>query len=361
MYGLETIWFALVALLLAGYAVLDGFDLGVGALSLLARSREERDLHVAAIGPVWDGNEVWLLTGGGALFAAFPVVYATVFSGFYLALMLLLVALMARAVSMEFRALVPSQTWVRAWDWAFGLGSLLPSVLLGVALGNVLRGVPIGPAPDRPWEGSFLGLLNPYAILVGLVSCALFVMHGAIYLRMKTEGELADRLRTIALGAFVVFLSLYAIATAATVLVSPSLFQKAATPGFWILTLVLVVALAATPLAVSAGRRGLAFIASSVLIVTMIAVAAFSAYPIIVPSSIAAANSLTITNSASTPRTLTAMLVIALIGVPLMLAYTVFVYRIFKGKARPAEGYGAAEAEEAPPVKAARIRPARGA
>src|SRR5512143_2384366 len=180
---LNTIWFLLIAVLLAGYAVLDGFDLGVGALSLFARGREERDLHAAAIGPVWDGNEVWLLTGGGALFAAFPMVYATVFSGFYLALMLLLLALIARAVSLEFRNLQEGAGWRRAWDVAFGVGSLLPSILLGVAVGNVLRGVPV--TAEGEWAGSFLGLLNPYAILVGLVSLAFFTLHGALYLRVK--------------------------------------------------------------------------------------------------------------------------------------------------------------------------------
>src|SRR5512138_2905243 len=140
---LNTIWFVLVGVLVAGYAVLDGFDLGVGALSLFARGKEERDLHAAAIGPVWDGNEVWLLTGGGALFAAFPVVYATIFSGFYLALMLVLFALIGRAVAIEFRGAVEAPRWRRAWDFTFGLGSLLPALLFGVAVGNVLRGVPI--------------------------------------------------------------------------------------------------------------------------------------------------------------------------------------------------------------------------
>src|SRR6266542_3135720 len=240
---LNTIWFLLVGVLIAGYAVLDGFDLGVGALSLLARSKEERDLHVAAIGPVWDGNEVWLLTGGGALFAAFPPVYATVFSGFYLALMLLLVALIARAVSLEFRQLVAAPAWTRVWDWAFGLGSLVPAVLFGVAVGNVLRGVPIG--PDFAWQGSFLGLLNPYAILIGLVSFAMFVMQGALYMRMKTEGELADRMGRIALVAYVAFAALFAVATVATVFVSPFFFAKAASPAFWILPAALLAALVA--------------------------------------------------------------------------------------------------------------------
>ena len=341
---LNTIWFLLVGVLVAGYAVLDGFDLGVGALSLFARSSEERDVYVASIAPVWDGNEVWLLTGGGALFAAFPIVYATVFSGFYLAFMLLLVALIARAVSIEFRALVPSPGWTKVWDWAFGLGSLLPAILFGVAVGNVLRGVPIGPAPEFPWQGSFLGLLNPYAVLVGLVSCAFFVMHGAIYLRMKTDGELADRMGRIALGAFAAFLALYAAATAATVVVSPFLFQKTSNPLFWILAALLVASLVATPVFTKTGRKALAFVASSAVIVFMILVAALSAYPALVPSSTSLANSLTIYNASSTPLTLYTMLVIALIGVPIMLGYTIFVYVVFKGKARPGEGYGVAGA-----------------
>ncbi len=349
---LETIWFLLVGVLIAGYAVLDGFDLGVGALYLFARSKEERDLHVAAIAPVWDGNEVWLITGGGALFAAFPIVYATVFSGFYLAFMLLLVALIARAVSIEFRALMPGSSWAKAWDWAFGLGSLLPTVLFGVAVGNILRGVPIGPAPEFAWQGSFLGLLNPYALLVGLVSCSFFVMHGANYLRMKTDGQLADRMGRVALAAFFAFLALYAVATAATVAVSPFLFQKLGSPLFWALSALLAAALAATPAFVRSGRKGLAFLASSATIVLMILVTAFSAYPVIVPSSTSLANSLTIYNSASTPRTLTVMLVIALVGVPLVLVYTLMVYRIFRGKAQIGGAYGHGD-EDGEPVSPA--------
>jgi cytochrome d ubiquinol oxidase subunit II len=336
---LNTIWFLLVGVLIIGYAVLDGFDLGVGALSLFARSRAERDLHVGAIGPVWDGNEVWLLTGGGALFAAFPAVYATVFSGFSLALMLLLLALIARAVSLEFRGLVASERWTRAWDWAFGLGSLLPAVLFGVAVGNVLRGVPVGPGFE--WQGSFLGLLNPYAILVGLVSAAFFVMHGALYLRMKTEGDLAHRMGRVALGAYGAFVLLYAAATAATVAVSPFLFQKTSSPLFWALTALLVVALVAVPVATRSGKRGLAFVASSATIALMILVAALSAYPVLVPSSLGLGNSLTIYNASSTPRTLATMLVIALVGVPIMLGYTIWIYRVFKGPVRPADAYSA--------------------
>ncbi|HYG68979.1 MAG TPA: cytochrome d ubiquinol oxidase subunit II, partial [Anaeromyxobacteraceae bacterium] len=216
---LNTIWFVLVGVLLAGYAVLDGFDLGVGVLHLFAKDEEERRVHVKAIGPVWDGNEVWLLTGGGALFAAFPAVYATVFSGFYLALMLLLLALMARAVSLEFRHQFEGARWTKVWDWAFGLGSLVPALLFGVAVGNIVRGVPVTASGD--WAGSFLGLLNPYALVVGVVTLLLFTLHGALYLRMKTTGALAVRLGRVVPPLWFAFVVVYAFATAATAQVSP--------------------------------------------------------------------------------------------------------------------------------------------
>lgn len=337
---LNAIWFLLVGVLIAGYAVLDGFDLGVGVLHLFARSKEERDVHVASIGPVWDGNEVWLLTGGGALFAAFPVVYATVFSGFYLALMLVLLALVARAVSMEFRGLVESERWQRCWDWAFGLGSLLPAILFGVAVGNVLRGVPI--TATHEWAGSFLGLLNPYSILVGLVSLAFFVMHGALWLRLKATGELAERMKATALRAWGVFVALYAFATALTAAISPFLFQKAGNPLFWLLSAAVLAAIVGIPLALRAGRDRAAFLSSAATIVCAILVTALSAFPVLVPSRTDLAYSLTAYNASSSPLTLTVMLVIALAGMPLVIGYTAVIYRVFKGKVR-AGGYGAAE------------------
>jgi cytochrome d ubiquinol oxidase subunit II len=338
---LNAIWFLLVAVLIAGYAVLDGFDLGVGILHLFARSKEERDVHVASIGPVWDGNEVWLLTGGGALFAAFPVVYATIFSGFYLALMLVLLALIARAVSLEFRGLVESTRWQRFWDWSFGLGSLLPAILFGVAVGNVLRGVPV--THDQQWAGSFLGLLNPYSILIGLVSAAFFVMHGALWLRLKAEGALAERMRGVALGAWGAFVALYAAATFASTWVSPFLFQKTGDPLFWVLSAAIVAAAVAVPLALRSGRDGLAFLASGATIALAILVTARSAFPVLVPSSIDLAYSLTAYNSSSSPRTLTVMLIIALVGMPLVIAYTAFIYTIFRGKVRVGAAYGEVE------------------
>lgn len=337
---LSTIWFVLVAVLIAGYAVLDGFDLGVGVLHLFAKNEEERLVHVRAIGPVWDGNEVWLLTGGGALFAAFPGVYATVFSGFYLALMLLLVALVARAVSLEFRHQHEGPRWRRTWDWAFGLGSLVPALLFGVAVGNVLRGVPVTAAGE--WAGSFLGLLNPYAIAVGLVTLAFFTMHGALYLRMKTEGALAARLQRLVLPLWLAFVLLYGAATAATAFVSPWLFAGAGrSPLVMLLTLLLLAAVFAIPVLSRKGRHGAAFLASATTIVAMVFLAAASMFPVLVPSSLDLANSLTIHNASSTPRTLGVMLVIALVGMPIVIFYTGFVYRVFAGKVAPWEGYGA--------------------
>jgi cytochrome d ubiquinol oxidase subunit II len=227
---------------------------------------------------------------------------------------------------------------VRTWDYAFGVGSLLPAVLFGVAVGNVLRGVPI--AKDATWAGSFLGLLNPYSVVVGLVSLALFTLHGAIYLRMKSEGALADRLGRWIPKLWAAFLALYAIATAWSVFGQPHLFARVSgNPLFWILALLLVVAIAAIPVANAKNRRGLTFVASGTTIVAMIGVAAVSMYPTLVFLNLDPAFALTIYNASSTPRTLMTMLVIALIGMPLVIGYTIFVYRVFKGKAIPTGGY----------------------
>ena len=211
---LNTAWFLLIWVLFIGYALLDGFDLGVGLLHLFAQDDRERRICTNAIGPVWDGNEVWLLTGGGALFAAFPVVYATVFSGLYLAFMLLLLALVCRAVSLEFRSQVDSPGWRRIWDWSFGLGSLISAILFGVAMGNILRGLPI--EPDGTLNVPFLALLNPYALLTGVLTLAAFVMHGAAFLALKTEGALQQRMARWTTGAWMVFVLLYLAATMAT-------------------------------------------------------------------------------------------------------------------------------------------------
>jgi len=338
MIDLNTIWFLLVGVLIAGYALLDGFDLGVGVLSLFSRGEKERGLLMKAIGPVWDGNEVWLLTAGGALFAAFPPVYATVFSGFYLAFMLLLVALIFRAVSLEFYSKLDSPSWRRAWGWAFGLGSLLPAILFGVAFGNILRGIPID--QDGAFTGSFLGLLNPYAILLGLLSLSMIVMHGAAYMTLKVDGLLQARMARWAIGGWAATAVLYLAATLATMFVSPVLFEGMVTnPLFYVLLALLLVAIPLAPASLQSAKYGRAFVASGVLLASMIAMAGISLYPRLVPSLTDLDFSLTIYNASSTPRTLTAMLIIALIGVPIVLAYTAFVYWVFRGKVQAEEGY----------------------
>ncbi len=320
------IWF-----LFAGYAVLDGFDLGVGVLHLFTRDEHARRTSLNAIGPVWDGNEVWLLTGGGALFAAFPAVYATALSGFYLPFMLLMLGLIFRATALEFRGQVDRPGWRRAWDWCFALGSLLPAILFGVAVGNILRGLPV--AADGTLNVPVLSLLNPYAILIGVVSLVMFVMQGAAYLAMKTDGTLQQRMARWTIGAWTAFVATYLIATIATLFVSPFLFENVlGNPGFWVFLLLLLAGVIYLPIANHAGKYLAAFLASSTTIVAMIGLMAISIYPRMIPSSIDLANSLTIYNASSTPRTHTVMLVIALIGMPLVIAYTVFTYRVFRGK-----------------------------
>ncbi len=331
MMDLNTIWFLLIWFLLAGYAVLDGFDLGVGVLHLFTRDEHARRINLNAIGPVWDGNEVWLLTAGGALFAAFPAVYATALSGFYLAFMLLILALILRATALEFRGQVDGPGWRRAWDWCFALGSLLPAILFGVALGNVLRGVPV--TADGTLNVPFLSLLNPYAILVGVVSLAMFVMQGAAFLAMKTDGALQQRMARWTIGAWTALVAMYLVATIATFFVSPFLFENVlSNPGFWVFLLLLLAAVIYLPVANHAGKYLTAFLASSTTIVAMIGLMALSLYPRMIPSSIDLANSLTIYNASSTPRTHMVMLVIALIGMPLVIVYTVCIYRVFRGK-----------------------------
>ncbi len=328
---LNTAWFLLIWVLLAGYAVLDGFDLGVGVLHLFARSDGERRLYTSAIGPVWDGNEVWLLTGGGALFAAFPVVYATVFSSFYLAMMMMLFALIFRAVSLEFRGQVDSPGWRRGWDLAFGLGSLIPAILFGVAVGNILRGIPI--QADGVATVPFLSLLNPYALLIGAVSLAMFVMHGAAFLAVKTEGALQQRLSRWTTGAWVAFVALYLVATVATALVSPFLFDGISShPLCWVFLPLLLAAAIYVPVANRAGRFLRAFLASSVAIAALVGLTAASLFPRLVPSSLDLGSSLTAYNASSSPRTLTVMLVIALIGMPIVIAYSIYLYKVFAGK-----------------------------
>ncbi len=331
---LQVIWFFLFTVLIVGYAVLDGFDLGVGVIHLFAKSEKEKRININAIGPVWDGNEVWLLTAGGALFAAFPKVYATVFSGFYIAIMLLLLALILRAVSMEFREHVISDKWRPIWDWSFGIGSLLPAILFGVAVGNLMRGIPLD--NNGIFTGTFLGLLNPFSLLIGILSLAMFVKHGAIYLTLKTEGELQDRMRNIASKAWIVFISLFVLSTLFAFFEASYLFEGVLkNPIFWIFFIILFGSTIFTPALINKEETWQAFLSSSLTIVGLIGVAAVGMFPRLVPNldNMAVLNaSLTITNASSTAPTLTAMLIITLLGMPVVIGYTIFIYKIFWGK-----------------------------
>ncbi|MBU0691413.1 cytochrome d ubiquinol oxidase subunit II [bacterium] len=328
---LNIIWFLLVGVLIIGYAILDGFDLGAGVLSLFTRRDHDRRIIMNAIGPVWDGNEVWLITGGGALFAAFPRVYATVFSSFYLALMLLLVALIFRAVSFEFRGKVASPGWKAAWDKAFGFGSLLPALLFGVAVGNILRGIPLN--AEGVFTGTFLGLLNPYSLLVGILSLIMFTMHGAIYLTMKTEGELHAAMEGWINRMWMTFVVLYVATTITSYGAANYLFEGVlGNPLWWMLFLLVLAAIIFVPVAAKARRFGWAFISSSLLISGVIGLAFIGMFPRLVPSLTNLDYSLTIYNASSTPLTHWVMFVIALVGVPVVLVYTIWIYRIFKGK-----------------------------
>jgi len=333
MLDLNLVWFGLVGVLLTGYAILDGFDLGVGALHLLTKKDEHRRLMINAIGPVWDGNEVWLVTFGGALFAAFPEVYATVFSGFYLAFMLVLCVLIFRAVAIEFRSKLPLRWWRRMWDVSFSVASIAVSLLLGVAFGNIVWGVPL--SAEREFAGTFLGLLHPYALLVGVTTLALFMMHGAIYTVLKTEGELHAQARGWVNSAIIFFVLCYGLTTMATLLCLPHMSQPMRDyPVFFAVPVLTMLAIANIPREIHRGHDVAAFFSSAAAMAGLMALVAIGIFPHLVLSRPNPELSLTIYNAASSPKTLRIMLVIAGIGVPIVLAYTAGIYYIFRGKVK---------------------------
>jgi cytochrome d ubiquinol oxidase subunit II len=330
---LPTVWFVLIGVLFTGYAMLDGFDLGVGALYLFTKKDEHRRILLNAIGPVWDGNEVWLVTGGGALFAAFPNVYATVFSGFYFVFILLLVALIFRAVAIEFRSKQPMRWWRQMWDVGFAGGSVLSSFLIGVAMGNIAWGIPLDERGE--FAGSFFDLWHPYSILLGVTTVALFAMHGAIYAALKTEGDLHEQLRGWINQTIIFFVIGYAITTMATLLYVPHMAARVrANPWLFSIALVNMLAIANIPREVTRRRDGRAFLSSCVAMLALMTLFGLEMYPHLVLSNPHPERSLTIYNAASSPKTLGIMLIIAVIGVPLVLAYTVSIYWIFRGKVK---------------------------
>jgi cytochrome d ubiquinol oxidase subunit II len=328
---LNIIWFVLVGVLFTGYAMLDGFDLGVGVLQLFVRKDEHRRLFLNSIGPVWDGNEVWLVTGGGALFAAFPQSYATVFSGFYLPFMLLLCSLIFRAVAIEFRSKETWTWWRQLWDVAFSLSSLVASLLIGVAMGNIVRGIPLD--SDHEFAGSFFGLLNPYALMMGLTTVLLFAMHGAIYLAMKTDGELNRIVAGWIPRLIGFFLASYFLFNLYTLIAVPWVLDTVrARPYVFAVVAANVLIVLNIPREIHKKREFNAFLSSCAAMGLMMATFGLTYFPNMVLSSPAVENSLTIYNAASTQKTLGIMLIIALIGVPLVLAYTASIYWVFRGK-----------------------------
>lgn len=330
---LNLLWFGLLGGLLAGYAILDGFDLGVGILHLAARGDTERRILMNSIGPLWDGNEVWLVTFGGALFAAFPNAYATAFSGFYLPFMLLLFALIFRAVSMEFRSKRPAASWRKFWDGAFFVASTLATFLFGVAVGNSMQGMPIG--ADGEFAGTLWQLLRPYPLLVGAFAVATFAMHGAIYLYLKTEGELQQRVHGWMWRTFGIFLVFYMFVTVITLGTQPSAIRNFAEfPWAWGVVFLSILAIANIPRAIYQGRALYAFVSSSCTIAALVFLFGVALFPNLIVSSLDAAWSLTIYNAASSPKTLGIMAVIAAIGMPFVAAYTGVVYWVFRGKVK---------------------------
>lgn len=333
MESLNVIWYILVGVLFTGYAMLDGFDLGTGALHLFTKKDLHRRTLLNAIGPVWDGNEVWLVTGGGALFAAFPEVYATAFSGFYTAFILLLFMLIFRAVSIDVRSKQASPRWRSFWDRAFAISSIVASLLIGVALGNIAWGVPL--TPEGIYHGSVLAQLNPYALIVGVTTVALFMMHGAIYLVMKTEGELNEIVRGWIRPAMIFFFIMYAITTLATLLFVPNMTEPFKQhPWLFFVPMLNILAIANIPREIHHGRELHAFVSSCVAMVALMALFGLGMFPDLIHSSPNPEHSLTAFNAASSQKTLKTMLTIAIIGIPLVLSYTVSIYWIFRGKVK---------------------------
>jgi cytochrome d ubiquinol oxidase subunit II len=329
----QTLWFFLILILFVGYSLLDGFDLGIGTLlPFIGKTKEEKDILINSIGPVWDGNEVWLITGGGALFAAFPHAYATAFSGFYLAMMLVLFALIFRAVSIEFRTHDDARAGI--WEKAFFAGSALAALLFGVALGNVVYGVPL----DNKMEftGNFFTLLRPVPLLFGITGFAAILLQGATYAVLKTEGALQERsFRAVSILTWVNIVT--AVAYFITIVFT---FPDIATNWiFYLAVLFTLLWLSAILFSVKHKNDSAPFWESSFAFIGLWLAVAVVHFPNLIKASNDQRLNITIYNSSTSLQTLKLMSVIALIGMPIVIAYTIFVYRIFKGKAKSSEHY----------------------
>jgi cytochrome bd ubiquinol oxidase subunit II len=360
--ALRLIWWALLGVLLIGFAVMDGFDLGAAMLlPFVARTDGERRIVINTVGPVWEGNQVWLILGGGAIFAAWPTLYSVAFSGFYLAMFLVLCALILRPVGFKFRSKIENARWRSIWDWALFVGGLVPALIFGVAFGNALLGVPFrfDDTMRMTYEGDLFGLLNPFAVLSGLVSVAMLAMHGGAYLALKAEEPVSGRAATVArlaAGALIVLFALagvwvaiglngYAISTGMPHdgPSNPLLKVVARIPGGWLnnygaypwmlaAPILAFAGAAGTILLLRARRDGLSLFTSGITVACIIATAGLSAFPFMLPSSLDPNASLTVWDASSSRLTLLIMLGATLIFLPIVLAYTAWVYTVLRGR-----------------------------
>jgi cytochrome d ubiquinol oxidase subunit II len=329
-----TWWFLVVGGLFSGYAILDGFDFGAGAWHLFFKKEKSRRIALNAIGPVWDGNEVWLVIGGGALFAGFPVLYASLFSAMYIPFMLFLVFIIFRAVSIEFRSKEKMSWWRKMWDYAYSISSILLAFLLGVVLGNVLQGIAIGENFEYVGAG-LVEFLNPYAIMVGVTTLAIFMTHGAIYLLLKTEGRLYAKLTILLKRGMIFFIVSFAVTTLYTLLYIPHLSDKFTNnPAMFVIPLLAFLSIANVPRLASKRKYQWAFFFSSLTMSLLLIVVAIELYPNILLSTVDSAWNITVYNAAASEKSLGIMLTISAIGTPLVLLYTAFVYRTFRGKVK---------------------------
>jgi len=358
---LKLIWWLFVGVLLVGFVILDGFDLGIGTLlPFVARSDDERRVVINSIGPTWEGNQVWFITAGGATFAAWPLVYATAFSGFYVALILTLFALFMRPVGFDYRSKVADPRWRSMWDWGLFVGGFVPALIFGVAFGNLLLGVPFHFDADQRvfYTGTFLGLLNPFALLAGVVSVSMLAMHGGIYLQLRTEGAVQARAARAALLAGAVFVLAFAgaglwIATgidgyrivtmpSANTAFGPLAKTVEPMPGAWLWNYAKHPWTVAAPIAAFGGallgmaasfarRPGLGFVLSSVAVAAVVLTAGFAMFPFIMPSTSDPASSLTVWDAVSSRHTLQIMFWVVVLFLPLVLLYTGWVYRVMRG------------------------------
>jgi cytochrome d ubiquinol oxidase subunit II len=331
--NLATWWFLVIGGIFSGYAILDGFDLGAGALHLFFNKEESRRKALNAIGPVWDGNEVWLVIGGGALFAGFPLVYATIFSAFYEPFMIFLVMLIFRAISIEFRSKEPMLWWRKTWDVSYSISSIILTLSLGLILGNIIQGLALD--QNFVYKGTLGDFFNPYAVLVAFTTLSLFMMHGAIYLVMKTENRLYAKLTVIVKNTTIFFVLMFAITSVVTLLYVPHMAERyKEVPYMFAFPVLAILAVANITRQITKRKYRYAFTSSAVVTALLMVLVAVGLFPNIILSSIDPAYSITVHNGSSTDKSLKIILLFALIGVPIVATYTTFVFWTFRGKVK---------------------------